>query len=67
MCNPGALGHLVNMPEGLREDPHHWSELPSLNKDHYYNYYHIWYHSEYTPIIPNPYTEHARKLPVTWG
>ena len=24
------------MPEGLREDPYHWTELPSLNKDYYY-------------------------------
>ena len=22
--------------EGLREDPYHWTELPSLNKDYYY-------------------------------
>ena len=29
----------VNMPEGLREDPYHWTELPSLNKDYYYHYY----------------------------
>ena len=27
------------MPEGLREDPYHWTELPSLNKDYYYYYY----------------------------
>ena len=39
--NPGALGLLVNMPEGLREDPYHWTELPSLNKDYYYYYYNI--------------------------
>ena len=26
------------MPEGLREDPYHWTELPSLNKDYYYYY-----------------------------
>ena len=25
--------------EGLREDPYHWTELPSLNKDYYYYYY----------------------------
>ena len=27
------------MPEGLREDPYHWTELPSLNKELYYYYY----------------------------
>ena len=26
------------MLEGLREDPYHWTELPSLNKDYYYYY-----------------------------
>ena len=44
LCNPGALGLLVNMPEGLREDPYHWTELPSLNKD-YYHYYYLTFHS----------------------
>ena len=28
-----TLRLLVNMPEGLREDTYHWTELPSLNKD----------------------------------
>ena len=28
-----TLRLLVNMPVGLREDPYHWTELPSLNKD----------------------------------
>ena len=23
------------MQQGLREDPYHWTELPSLNKDYY--------------------------------
>ena len=31
LCNPGAIGLLINMPEGLREDPYHWIELPFLN------------------------------------
>ena len=47
LSNHGALGLLVNMPEGLREDPYHWTELPYLNKDdynHYYCYYHYHYH-----------------------
>ena len=32
------------MPEGLREDPYHWTELPSLKKDDYYYYYHYFYY-----------------------
>ena len=28
------------MPEGLRDDPYHWTELPSLNKDYYYYHFH---------------------------
>ena len=28
-----TLGLLVNMAEGLREDPYHLTGLPSLNKD----------------------------------
>ena len=36
------------MPEGLREDPYHWTELPSLNKDyHYYYYYYYYYYYHY--------------------
>ena len=31
------------MPEGLREGPYHWTELPSLNKDNYYYYYYYYY------------------------
>ena len=30
LCNPGPLRLLVYMPEGLREDPYHWTELPSF-------------------------------------
>ena len=26
----------------LREDPYHWTELPSLNKDYYYYYYYYY-------------------------
>ena len=28
-----------NEIEGLREDPYHWTELPSLNKKYYHFYY----------------------------
>ena len=38
------------MPEGLREDPYHWTELPSLNKDYYYYYYYYYiiiYHKQW--------------------
>ena len=31
---------LPDVSEGLREDPYHWTELPSSNKDYYYYYYH---------------------------
>ena len=36
--------HAINMPEGLREDPYHWTELPSLNKDYYYHYHYYYYY-----------------------
>ena len=49
LCNPGAL--LVNMPEGLREDPYHWTDLPLLNKDYYYYYYYYYYYNYYYHII----------------
>ena len=32
------------MPEGLREDPYHWTELTSLNKDYYHYHYHYYYY-----------------------
>ena len=33
--------------EGLREDPYHWTELPSLNKYYYYYYYYHYYYYYY--------------------
>ena len=43
LCNPGALRLLVNMPEGLREDPYHWTKLPSSNKDYYHFFFYYYY------------------------
>ena len=42
------------MPEDLREDPYHWTELPSLNKDYYYHYYYF-YHFYYSGYLPNTF------------
>ena len=50
------------MPEGLREDPYHWTELPSLNKDYYYYYYHYYYCYPHAP--PNPLSSHFLPLPL---
>ena len=38
---------------GLREDPYHWTELPSLNKDyyHYHYYYYYYYYYYYIEIV----------------
>ena len=46
----------IYIQEGLGEDPFHWTELPSLNKDdyYYYHYYYYYYYMEINLLFSGP-------------